>query len=67
LQEIVQSQNRPTPKYKVTEESGPDHNKKFIVEVTVAGKSLAKGKGKNKSEAEQDAAKAALDDFAQKM
>lgn len=57
LQELVQSQSLPTPKYQVVEESGPDHNKKFVIEVTVNGKSWGKGEGKNKSMAEQEAAK----------
>jgi len=57
LQELVQSQSLPTPKYQVVEESGPDHNKKFVIEVTVNGKSWGRGEGKNKSMAEQEAAK----------
>lgn len=60
LQEYIQSQKLPTPKYKVIEESGPDHNKKFIVEVSVEGKYLGKGEGKSKSTAEQKAAENAL-------
>lgn len=60
LQEYVQSQGLPAPKYQVVEESGPDHNKKFIIEVLVAGKSWAKGEGKSKSSAEQSAAEKAL-------
>ncbi len=57
LQEYVQSQGFPAPKYKVIEESGPDHNKKFIIEVFVKNDSWAKGEGKSKSLAEQEAAK----------
>lgn len=60
LQEYIQAQKLPTPKYKVIEESGPDHNKKFIVEVSVNSKSLGKGVGKSKSTAEQKAAEDAL-------
>jgi len=60
LQEYVQSQSLPAPKYQVVEESGPDHNKKFIIEVLVNGESWAKGTGKSKSAAEQDAAGQAL-------
>lgn len=60
LQEYVQGKSLPTPKYQVVEESGPDHNKIFVVEVTVAGESWAKGEGKSKSLAEQEAARQAL-------
>jgi len=60
LQELVQSQSLPTPKYQVVEESGPDHDKKFVIEVTVSGKSWGKGEGKSKATAEQEAAKSAL-------
>ncbi|HKC04476.1 MAG TPA: ribonuclease III [Patescibacteria group bacterium] len=60
LQEYVQSQSLPAPKYQVVEESGPDHNKKFIIEVLVNGESWARGEGKSKSTAEQDAAGQAL-------
>lgn len=61
LQEYVQSKKLSAPKYQVVEESGPDHNKKFVIEVLVEGKSWAKGEGKSKSLAEQDAAHAALE------
>lgn len=63
LQEFVQGKSFPTPKYRVIKESGPDHNKIFIVEVNVNGTRKGKGKGKNKSEAEQNAAKDALKIF----
>lgn len=61
LQEYIQAEGLTTPKYKVIEESGPDHNKRFILEVMVDDKALAKGEGKSKSEAEQKAAEAALE------
>lgn len=60
LQEYVQSKGLPAPKYKVIEESGPDHDKQFIVEVIIENDSWAKGEGKSKSLAEQEAAKNAL-------
>lgn len=56
LQELVQSKGLPAPKYQVIEESGPDHNKKFVIEVMVDGKSWGTGEGKSKSAAEQEAA-----------
>lgn len=60
FQEYIQAKGFPTPKYKVLRELGPDHNKEFVVEVSVEGKVLGKGEGKSKSLAEQEAAKNAL-------
>lgn len=60
LQEKVQAKGFPAPKYQLVSETGPDHNKEFTVEVVINGKSDANGKGKSKSEAEQDAASNAL-------
>lgn len=56
LQEFVQSKGLPAPKYQVVEESGPDHNKKFVIEVIVNGEAWGRGEGKSKSTAEQEAA-----------
>lgn len=56
LQEKVQAEGLAAPKYQVVEESGPDHNKKFVIEVIIGGKSWGRGEGKSKSTAEQDAA-----------
>lgn len=61
LQEIVQSKKLPTPIYRVLESSGPDHRKTFTVGVYVQGKILGKGKGNSKQDAEQQAAKDALE------
>lgn len=60
LQEYVQSQGLPAPKYKVIGESGPDHNKKFIIDVVVQETTWGTGEGKSKSTAEQSAAREAL-------
>jgi len=67
LQEFVQSKNLPTPKYSVVEESGPDHDKKFVIDVVVANSAWGRGEGKSKSVAEQDAAKNALELHVAKM
>ena len=64
LQEFVQSQGLSTPKYIVVEESGPDHDKKFEVEVLVENESWGSGFGKSKNTAEQEAAAKALDEHA---
>ncbi len=60
LQEIIQSGKKPSPLYKVLSETGPDHNKIFVVSVESDGKELAQGTGKSKREAETAAAKEAL-------
>jgi ribonuclease-3 len=48
------------PKYDVMEEQGPDHQKRFTIAVSVKGKKMGEGVGKNKKEAEQKAARMAL-------
>ncbi len=60
LQEAVQAKGLPVPRYKIIKDSGPDHAKKFIIEVSVGGKPWGQGAGKNKSMAAQKAAEDAL-------
>lgn len=60
IQEYLQSQSLPAPKYKVVEALGPDHDKKFVIEIIINGEPFEKGEGKSKSEAEQEAARLAL-------
>lgn len=60
LQEKAQSQKLPGPVYQTIKELGPDHSKTFTVAVSLENKRLATGQGKNKQEAEQQAAKKAL-------
>ena len=66
LQERLQADRAGAPVYKVKSESGPDHRKKFLVEVRLKtagdepGKPLARGTGSTKKHAEQDAARRAL-------
>ena len=60
LQHLVQSQYQDEPKYVVKDEKGPPHDKTFIVEAQVMGKIYGNGKGKTKKEAQQSAAKDAL-------
>jgi ribonuclease III len=64
LQERLQSLGRPLPEYRVVNEEGPDHRKIFQVDVIVAGETLATATGKAKKEAEQEAARLALDRLA---
>lgn len=56
LQELVQTDKR-SLEYKVVKESGPAHDKTFVVEVIIEGMVFGKGTGKSKKEAEQNAAK----------
>lgn len=60
LQEVVQALGFDTPTYEVITEVGPDHNKEFTVSVSVSGSVVAKGTGKSKQNAQQDAARKAL-------
>ena len=60
VQEKAQEVLSVTPAYKVLEESGPDHDKHFTVGVFLGDEQAGSGRGKSKQEAEQDAAKDAL-------
>lgn len=60
FQEITQEKMGITPNYKVVEESGPDHNKKFVVGVYLGEESIALGEGTSKQEAQMAAAENAL-------
>lgn len=60
LQEAVQAVVRETPIYEVEQESGPPHNRYFSIAVKIKGHKEAVGEGRSKKEAEQDAAKKAL-------
>ncbi len=60
LQEIVQQTPEEHVEYVPAGESGPDHNKRFTVEVHLNSNVIGKGTGKSKKEAEQLAAKEAL-------
>jgi ribonuclease-3 len=67
LQELLQAREQKTPTYHVVETSGPDHDKRFTVEVRLSDTVLGKGSGKSKKAAETAAAemvlKHLLDDF----
>lgn len=62
LQELAQGRGLPLPDYNVVAEVGPDHDKKFVVEVKL-GKLLTRGEGSSKKEAQQQAARHALREF----
>ena len=61
LQEKVQSKGYQSPVYKTIKEMGPDHNKTFEVSVIINNKEVTSGMGKSKQEAEQNAAKKAIE------
>jgi ribonuclease-3 len=61
LQELAQEKVSITPSYKLIRENGPDHNKVFTVSVMFDNVEVAQGRGKSKQEAEQAAAKVALE------
>jgi ribonuclease-3 len=61
LQEIVQDKRGITPTYGVVSESGPDHNKTFVVAAFVGNDEVGRGTGPSKQEAEIAAAENALD------
>ena len=61
LQELVQRESGQVLSYRLTGESGPDHAKVFRVEVDLNGTPAGKGEGRSKKEAEQMAAKKALE------
>jgi ribonuclease III len=61
LQEKAQEYVGVTPQYRIIDEKGPDHDKHFTSGVYVGPELLAQGRGKSKQEAEQDAARRALE------
>ncbi len=61
LQEIIQQNPEERLEYVVTGESGPDHDKHFSVEVHLNSNVIGKGGGRSKKEAEQQAAREALE------
>lgn len=62
FQEESQSRLSVTPSYKVLEETGPDHNKKFKVGVYLGKELVAEGEGSSKQEAQVDAAANAIEE-----
>jgi len=61
LQELIQARQQQTPTYRVIEAVGPDHDRRFTVEVRVGDITLGRGSGKSKKAAEAEAARLALD------
>ena len=61
LQEVLQQNPTEKFEYVVVGESGPDHNKEFIVEIHMNSNVIGRGAGRSKKKAEQEAAKSALE------
>ena len=61
LQELVQRRANRRISYRLVEESGPDHNKRFTFEVLINDEPVGRGSGRTKKEAEQMAARRALE------
>jgi ribonuclease-3 len=65
LQEYLQGRGQPPAEYRLAGESGPDHQKLFQIEVWINGECMATGEGGTKKEAEQRAARRALEKLEQ--
>ena len=61
LQEIIQQNPEEKLTYILVSESGPDHDKRFLTEARLNSNVIGKGEGKSKKQAEQNAAKQALE------
>src|SRR5207244_1584506 len=61
LQELVQARDAALPEYRLVGTVGPDHRKRFQVEVVIKGEPVAEASGTSKKEAEQEAARLALE------
>jgi ribonuclease-3 len=67
LQELTQARYKDSPAYQVLSESGPSHARQFLVEVRLGERPLARGEGRTKKQAEQSAAKQALEKLAAEL
>jgi len=65
LQEISQMLFHAPPTYRVVAETGPDHEKRFVTEITIGGKVMGRGEGGSKKQSEQEAARRALEELQQ--
>ena len=63
LQELVQQKKNQILTYKLVGETGPDHDKKFTVEVSLNNQVVGQGIGSSKKRAEQDSARAAIENL----
>lgn len=61
FQELAQEKAKVTPQYQLLDQSGPDHDRTFVVGAYLGNEKVATGEGRSKQEAEQAAAQKALD------
>lgn len=61
LQELVQQKKNQSLSYALTDQTGPDHDKHFTVQVSLNGQVIGEGTGTSKKRAEQDAARCAIE------
>lgn len=61
LQEVAQARYKATPLYNLLSETGPDHDKEFVMQVIINGTNYAEGRGKSKQAAQDDAARNTLE------
>lgn len=66
LQEYLQKKHKKSPTYRLIEQKGPDHNRVFLIAAYLNEDELARGSGFSKKEAEQQAAKNALEELRDK-
>jgi len=59
LQELTQAKYKQLPAYRIVEASGPDHDKSFVIKVTLGERTLGSGSGKTRRAAEMEAARSA--------
>jgi ribonuclease III len=61
LQEVLQARGEPVPEYVLVAEEGPGHRPRFLVRCVIQGRAASEGEGFSKKEAQQDAARKALE------
>lgn len=61
LQEVLQARGEPVPEYVVVDEQGPSHRRRFRVRCLIRGAAVSEGEGYSKKEAQQEAARKALE------
>ena len=61
LQEILQAISPESPTYPIVDQSGPEHEKRFVAKIMWCGIKLGEGEGRSKKEAEVAAARVALE------
>lgn len=61
IQELIQARGQAAPRYRLVGTSGPDHDREFVVAIDVEDEPLAEGTGRSKLDAEQGAARRALE------